>query len=47
MINNPTNISKTNNQLSPKIIEYRNKATTCDFGNPDPDRMTGTQMWQG
>jgi hypothetical protein len=47
MVNNSTNINKTNNQLSPNIIEYKNKATTCDFGNPDPDWQTGTTMWWG
>jgi len=45
MVNNSTNINKTNFHLSPQIIEYKNK--------PMRKRKsrswirTGTKMWQG
>jgi len=35
MVNNSTNINKSNNYLSPQIIEHK-KITTNDIGNPCP-----------
>jgi hypothetical protein len=36
MVNNSTNITKTNDHLSPQIIEHKNKITTYGGGNPGP-----------
>jgi len=37
MVNNSTNINKTNNYLSPQFIEHlKKKTTTYDIGNPSP-----------
>ena len=35
MVKNPSNINKTNNYISPQIIEHK-KTTTYDVGNPRP-----------
>ena len=35
MVNNSTNINKTNNYLSPQLIEYK-KITTDEVGNLGP-----------
>jgi hypothetical protein len=35
MVNNSTNINKTNNQLSPSLAEHR-KPTKYDVGNQGP-----------
>jgi hypothetical protein len=35
MVNNSTNINKTNNNLSPQTNEYE-KTMTYDIGNPGP-----------
>ena len=38
MVNNSTNINKTNNNLSSQIIEHKKKKTmTYDIGNSGPD----------
>jgi len=34
MVNNSTNINHTNNYLSPKFIEHKQKIRTHDVGNP-------------
>jgi hypothetical protein len=34
MVNNPTNINKTNSHLSPKIIDHK-RTTTDVYGNPE------------
>ena len=36
MVNNSTNINKTNNQLSPQTIEREKKTMTLEIRNPDP-----------
>jgi hypothetical protein len=36
MVNNSTNLNRTNNYLSLQIIEHRKKLTTYDVGNPTP-----------
>ena len=38
MVNNSTNINKTNNHLSSELTEHKKKRgiTTYDIGNPDP-----------
>ena len=36
MINNPTNINKTNNHLSSQVIEHKN-TTVYGIENPGPD----------
>jgi hypothetical protein len=37
MINNSTNIIKTNNHLSPSLTEHEEKTITHDIGNPGPN----------
>ena len=48
MVNNSTNINKSNNHLSPQIVEH-NKKKTMIYGirNPVPGLGTDTKMWQG
>ena len=36
MVNNSSNIIKTNNHLSPQLIEHEKKTMTSDIGNPGP-----------
>ena len=36
MVNNSTNVNKTNNKLSPQTIEQTKKTTTFGVGNPGP-----------
>jgi hypothetical protein len=36
MVNNSTNINKTNNHLSPQAFEQKEKTTTYCAGNPCP-----------
>jgi len=36
MVNNSTNVNKTNNKLSPQTIEQTKKTTTFGIGNPGP-----------
>jgi hypothetical protein len=36
MINNSTNIIKTNNHLSPSLTDHEEKTMTHDVGNPGP-----------
>jgi hypothetical protein len=36
MVNNFTNINKTNNHLSPQSIEHKKKTMIYDVGNPGP-----------
>ena len=36
MVNNSTDINKTNNHLSPQLIEHKNKNMTYDIGNLSP-----------
>jgi hypothetical protein len=36
MVNNSTNINKTNNYLSHELIEHEKKIATYDVGNPGP-----------
>ena len=36
MVNNSTNINKTNNYLSPNTIEQKKDTTINDVGNPGP-----------
>jgi hypothetical protein len=35
MINNSTNINKTNNHLLPQTIEHKKNTTIYDTGNPE------------
>jgi len=45
MVNNSTNINKTNKYFSPQIIEHRKKPTTVyDVGNPNPGLGHATKM---
>ena len=37
MVNTFTNVSKTNNCLSPQIIEDGKRTTTYCYGNPCPE----------
>ena len=37
MVNNSTNISKTNHHLLPQIIEHIKKTMTYGIVNPSPD----------
>jgi len=34
MVNNSTNINKTNNNHSPQLTKHKKKNTTYDVGNP-------------
>ena len=36
MVNNSTNINKTNNNHSPQLTKHKKKNTTYDVGNPGP-----------
>ena len=45
MVNNYTNINKTNDYLSPQITE-NNKTTTCDVGNQGPGLGQAQEMWR-
>ena len=36
MVNNSTNINKTNNYLSPQTIEQQNNTMICGIGNSGP-----------
>jgi hypothetical protein len=36
MVNNSININKTNNHISPHIIEHKNKIMTYGIGNQGP-----------
>ena len=36
MVNSSTNINKTNNHLTPQLVDKKKKTTTYDVGNPDP-----------
>jgi hypothetical protein len=36
MVNNSTNVNKTNNHLSLQITKHKKKTRTYDIGNPDP-----------
>ena len=36
IVNNSTNINKTNNPFSPQIIEHKKKSMTYDDGNTTP-----------
>ena len=47
MVNNSTNINKTNNHLSPQLTEPKKKTTTNGIGNQGPWFWTGTKMWHG
>jgi len=44
IVNNFTNINKTNNHLSPKLIVHK-KITTYDVGNANLGFETGAKMW--
>ena len=44
MVNNSTNINKTNNHLSPSLNEHKKGTTTYDVGNPGPWFGTGIRI---
>jgi hypothetical protein len=47
MVNNSTNIYKTNNHLSRHITEQTKKTTTYGIGNPGPGFGQASKMWLG
>ena len=45
MVNNSTNINKTNNHLLPQNIENKKKYMTYVNGNLDPGLGQANKMW--
>ena len=44
MVNNSTNINKTNNNLSPQLIQHK-KTMTYDVRNPGKGLEQAQKMW--